>query len=232
MNKTIAILLAAGKSERIGKLIPKPFLQLNGKSVYRYSLEVFLAHPQIDAIFLVVPKHLHLPKQEKLSKEKFPKPVQLLAGGETRFESVYNALIQLDNTVKNVFIHDTARPFISKNLIDNCFLNLTKNQAVSCAIESGDTLVFGSFNTYSESYPDRNKVLRIQTPQVFNSEILKKAYALALNDNKTNFTDDSSLIHYYKLASVFLIPGDIQNIKITHSSDLHLAELILQKRML
>jgi 2-C-methyl-D-erythritol 4-phosphate cytidylyltransferase len=232
MNKTTAILLAAGKSERLGKMIPKPYLQLGGKPIYRYSLDVFLAHAQIDAISIVVPKHLLLAEQKKINREIFPKPIQLIEGGESRFKSVYSALYQLDNDIKNVLIHDAARPFINTELIDDCLKNLHHNQAVSCAIESTDTLVSGASNTQAEFYLDRNKIMRIQTPQVFHIDILKKAYSLALKENKTNFTDDSSMINYYKLAPVFLVLGDIKNIKITHPSDLLLAEHILQKKKL
>jgi len=232
MNKTTAILLAAGKSERLGKMIPKPFLQLGGKAVYRYSLDIFLAHPQIDAIILVVPWHLLADEQNKIKKESFTKPIKIIAGGETRFESIHNALKEIDNKVKNVFIHDTARPFISKKLIDNCIAHITKYLAVTCAIQSSDTLVNAAVNSSPDSYPDRTKVLRIQTPQVFDADILKKAYALALKENKTNFTDDSSMIHHFKLTPVFLIPGCANNFKITYPNDLPYAEIMLKKNKL
>lgn len=227
MNKTTAILLAAGKSDRLGNNIPKPFLLLNEKAIYRYSLDVFLSHPQIDTIIIVVPEELLFIEKEKLKKEALSKPTHLIAGGKARFESVQNALNLLDNSTENVIIHDAARPFITSDLIDNCLKNLSKNKAVSCALESTDTLVFTK-NNLAESYPDRGKIMCIQTPQSFQVDILKIAYSLAQEEGKTNFTDDSSLIYYFKLAPVYLVPGSEENIKITYPKDLLLAEFILK----
>lgn len=224
MNKTTAILLAAGKSERFGNDIPKPFLLLNGKAIYQYSLGILLGHPQINELVLVLPKNLLSTEKEKL--EKSFKTIHLIAGGKTRFESVQNALNVLDSSVKNVIIHDAARPFITSKLIDNCLVNLDRNKAVSCAIESTDTLVFTE-NDLAESYPKRNKIMRLQTPQAFQTELLKEAYSLAKKEGETNFTDDSSLVHYFNLAPVYLIPGSEENIKITFQKDLLLAELFL-----
>jgi len=232
MNKTTAILLAAGKSERLEKMIPKPFLKLNSKTIYRYSLDVFLAHPQIDSILVVVPKHLLLAEQKKLSADTFSKPVQFIVGGESRFESVKNALDILDDKIKSVLIHDAARPFIRAELINQCLKIIDNHPAVSCAVESTDTLVIESPKEQAESYPDRSKIHKIQTPQAFDINLLKKAYSMAIIEGKTHFTDDSSLIHYFKLGPVFLVPGNVQNIKITYPTDILLAELILQNNTL
>lgn len=229
MNKTNAILLAAGKSERFGSDIPKPFLLLNEKAIYRYSLDVLLDHPQINELILVLPKELLSIEKEKLKKEKPSKPIHLIAGGKTRFESVQNALNVLDNSVKKVILHDAARPFITSKLIDNCLENLDQNKAVSCAIKSTDTLVFTK-NNLAESYPDRGKIMRIQTPQAYQVDVLKTAYSLAQKEGKTNFTDDSGLIHYFNLAHVHLVPGNEENIKITYPKDLLQAEFILKSK--
>lgn len=227
MNKTVAILLAAGKSERFGSTIPKPFLLLNGKSVYNYSLDILMAHPEIESVCFVVPENLQIDIKEKLKFDSFSKSIRVIAGGETRFESVQNALHQIKDDVKNVLIHDAARPFITTNLIDNCLQKLTENNAVSCAIPSTDTLIITNKYGLAESYPNRNTIHRIQTPQAFQTTVLKKAYNLALKDQNTNFTDDTSLIHHYKLAPVFLVSGNEHNIKITYPEDLLLAEFIL-----
>jgi len=225
MNKTIAILLAAGKSERFGNDTPKPFLLLNRKVIYQYSLDILLAHPQIDELILVLPKNFLSIEKERLKKEKSTKTIHLIAGGKTRFESVLNALNVLNDSFENVIIHDAARPFITSELINNCFKKLDKNKAVSCAIESTDTLVFTK-NEMAESYPERNKILRVQTPQAFKTELLKEAYSLAQKEGKTNFTDDTSLVHYFKRSPIYFVPGSEENIKITQPKDLLFAEII------
>ncbi|MBN1651768.1 MAG: 2-C-methyl-D-erythritol 4-phosphate cytidylyltransferase [Bacteroidales bacterium] len=229
MNKTVAILLAAGKSERFGSDIPKPFLVLNGKSVYNYSLAILLAHSEIESVYLVVPKNLIIDIKEKLKLDSFSKPIHVIAGGKTRFESVQNALHQIQDDIKNVLIHDAARPFITTNLIDNCLDKLSEYKAVSCAIESTDTLASTDKNGLIATYPSRKTIQRIQTPQAFQSALLKAAYTKAQKDKNTDFTDDTGLVHHYKLAPVFLVRGDEQNIKITYPSDFELAQFILSK---
>jgi len=230
MNKTIAILLAAGKSERFRNETPKPFLILGGKAIYQYSLSVFETHPEIDEIVFVVPQEMLLVENEKLKKEKRLKTIHLVEGGETRFQSVKNALDHLGANFKLVLIHDAARPFITKDLIDKCIQNLSQNKAVSCAIESTDTLVFANEKGFANSFPDRSKLYRIQTPQAFHLDVLKKGYSLASKEEKTDFTDDGSMISHYNLAPIFLIPGNEKNIKITFPFDLEIAEQILLKK--
>lgn len=225
MNKTAAILLAAGKSERFEGELAKPFLLLNGKPIYQYSLDVFKKHQHVDSIIFVVPKDL-------LAKEKVNinnKNIIVIEGGKSRFESVRNALNHIDGSYQNIIIHDAARPFITNNLIDICLNALTQSSAVSCAIESTDTVVITDTIGLVNSYPKRSNIKRIQTPQAFQKNILKKAYSLAQKEGKTNFTDDSSLIHYFGLAPIYLVPGNDANIKITFPSDLQLAELIQMK---
>ncbi|MCD6179682.1 MAG: 2-C-methyl-D-erythritol 4-phosphate cytidylyltransferase [Bacteroidales bacterium] len=229
MKKTTAILLAAGKSERFKNKKLKPFLLLNNKAVYRYSLDVFLAHHKIDTIILVLPEDLLLSEKERFKKEVLPKTVKLIAGGKTRFESVKNALSILNDSAENILIHDAARPFINNLLIDNCLLKLKQEKAVSCAIKSTDTIVFTNKDKLAVSYPERDNIMRIQTPQAFKTDILKTAYSLATKERKTNFTDDSSLIQYYNLASVYLVSGSEENIKITYTVDFLLAKQLLEK---
>lgn len=227
MNKTTAILLAAGKSERFGNAIPKPFLKLGEKPIYQYSLDVFEAHHQIDEIVFVVPQQMLFAEKEKLKKIISGKIIHFVVGGETRFESVNNALENLDTSIKNILIHDAARPFITIDLIDKCIQNLSQNKVVSCAIKSTDTMVLADEKGFANSFPDRSKLYRIQTPQAFHLNVLKKAYALASKEKKSNFTDDASVIHYYDLAKVFIVPGNEKNIKITYPADFALAEQIL-----
>ena len=140
MNKTTAILLAAGKSERFGNDTPKPFLLLNEKVIYHHSLDILLAHSQIDELILVLPKDLLSIEKEKLKKEKSGKTIHVIAGGETRFESVQNALEILDNSVKNVIIHDAARPFVSADLISKVIDAITPDSGALPVLSLNDTI--------------------------------------------------------------------------------------------
>lgn len=224
--KTAAILLAAGKSERFGSETPKPFLYLGDKQIYQYSLSVFTDYPQIDFLILVVPKYKLAEVSNKCKNEK----IQVVAGGNSRFQSVKIAVDFLDPDFQNILIHDAARPFVDEKLVDNCLKGLLTNAAVSCAIDSTDTLAIGKLNEMAESFPTRSLLKRIQTPQAFELSMLKKAYQLAVKEGKTNFTDDASILNHYQLADVLLVQGDEWNIKITTAIDLLLAEQILLKR--
>lgn len=228
MNKITAILLAAGKSERFGYDIPKPFLLLDKKSIFRYSLEILLKSPQIDDLIFIVPKN-YLDSFEGL-KQEFSKPIQVIEGGLTRFESVRNAINHLANSTEKVIIHDAARPFLSSKLINNCLDSLLDNNAVSTAIPSTDTLVSIDNDTKALVFPDRSKIYRIQTPQAFDLSLLKNAIAMTVSEKNFSFTDETSLIHHYKLAKIKLIDGSEENIKITHPLDLIIAEQILKKQ--
>ncbi|MBN2235914.1 MAG: 2-C-methyl-D-erythritol 4-phosphate cytidylyltransferase [Bacteroidales bacterium] len=227
MKKTIAILLAAGKSERFGNRTEKPFLTLKGKAIYRYSLDVLMQHPQVDSVLLVLPKNKFSSEKELLEKEKLSKPIDFVMGGETRFESVLNALKKRSNSPAFVLIHDAARPLLTSNLINNCLDAIENNKAVSCAIQSTDTLAEIEENNQVVSFPNRKKIMQIQTPQIFQISLLEHAFSLALKDAKTEFTDESSLIHHYHLAPIFLVAGSAKNLKITFPSDLLLVEHFL-----
>lgn len=227
VKKTVAILLAAGKSERFGNRTEKPFLTLKGKAIYLYSLDVLMQHPQIESVLLVLPKNRLSSEKELLEKEKLSKPIEFVMGGETRFESVYNALKKRSNSPSCVLIHDAARPLLTSNLINNCLEAIENNKAVSCAVQSTDTLAEIEENNKVVSFPDRKKIMQIQTPQIFQISLLDHAFSLAMKDAKTEFTDETSLIHYYQLAPVFLVAGSAENLKITFPSDLLLVEHLL-----
>ncbi len=230
MNKTTAILLAAGKSERLGKDLPKPFLLLRGKPIYEYSLDVLLGESEVDEIILVLPPLQILKIGKKLENKTFDKTVRWIAGGASRFESVHLAIQELNEKSKNIIIHDAARPFLVKKQIQQLIKNLSTYKAISFALDSTDTLVYSKENITAESYPERKNYKRIQTPQAFDTKLLKKAFNLAYENGKTDFTDESSLIHYFNLAKVLLLPGKPKNIKITYPEDLRYAEFLLNEQ--
>jgi 2-C-methyl-D-erythritol 4-phosphate cytidylyltransferase len=229
VNKTTAILLAAGKSERIGKDLPKPFLLLKEKPIYKYSLDILLEDSRIDEILFVLPQSQIATITQKFENKTFDKTLRLIAGGASRFESVYLAVQELDEETTHVIIHDAARPFLVKNQIKKLVKNLSTCKAISFAMESTDTLVFSPTGTTAAAYPDRNNYKRIQTPQAFEAKLLKKAFDMAYKNEKTDFTDESSLVHFFDLAEVLLLPGNPENIKITYPEDLRYAEFLLNE---
>ena len=221
--------MAGGVGTRMNAGIPKQFLLLNGKPLLMYSLEAFYhAFPEISMVLALPAEHFH--SWQKLCDQYFFMiPHQVVAGGETRFLSVKNALSTLDGDGL-VAIHDGARPLISESLIRTAFL--TAGQSGNCIpvipateslrILSGDIHHIAS--CCSVRLP-REDVRIVQTPQVFYLATLKKAYDQEFRDS---FTDDATVAESIG-ETIHLIDGDPANIKITHPYDLTAAESILRK---
>lgn len=134
----IGVIVAGGTGERFGG--HKQTTILNNKPVYQYSLDVFNGSDLIDSIYLVLPKDLLVEIKKDLSTYNSSKPVILCEGGETRSESVYNAIKQLDSNTKIVFIHDAARPLIKNEHIRNLAIACQKSDGAILAHPVSDTL--------------------------------------------------------------------------------------------
>lgn len=227
--KNYAIILASGTGERAGLNIPKQFACISGKTILEYSIEAFNNHPDIGGIVIVSnPKFIDMTK-EIINKNSYKKIIDILPGGETRQQSSYIGVFSINDSNANVLIHDAVRPFITKDIIDECIHSLNKYKAVNVAIESSDTIVEIDNNNIIKSVPDRKYLRRCQTPQCFNINLIKKAHELAKNDNISNITDDCGLILKYNLSDIYVVNGSTDNIKITYPIDLSIAELILNK---
>lgn len=226
--KNVALILASGNGERFGHNIPKQFYELNGKTILEYSIEAFENHDKIDEIILVInPKFRDL-AEEILKKNNYKKVSKLLNGGKTRVESSYIGTSEIENGV-NVLIHDAVRPFVDKDIIDRNIEALNTYNAVGTAINSSDTIIQVDGNGFITQIPDRKFLRRVQTPQSFKSELIKKAHKLALEDFSASFTDDCGLIVKYNLDKIFIVEGSENNIKITTPEDLNVVKNILEK---
>ncbi len=221
--RNIAIILASGSGERFGENIPKQFFIFKGKTLLEHSLDAFEKNENIDEIFLVTnPKFRDL-AEEILSKNNYKKISNVLNGGKTRVESSYIGTKNApDNS--NVLIHDAVRAFVTQDIINRNIEALNKYQAVGTAIESVDTIIQVDENNCITNIPARSSLKRVQTPQSFRAELIKKAHKMALEENKQNFTDDCGLILQYKLAPIHIVEGDEINLKITQKSDLEIIE--------
>ena len=221
MNKKIyAIILAAGEGSRMGSEIPKQFLLLKGRHILRRSIEsIVKAVPEVE-IITVLPYN-HMDSWKKICVETaFDCPQRLVPGGLTRFLSVRNALSKVpDGAV--VMIHDGVRPFVSAKLIERLFFSISESsRAVIPVLPVTDTL--RSVDP-SLPAPQRDKIVAVQTPQVFFSEDIKRAYNQAFDPM---FTDDATVTQKAGIPISFC-EGDKLNIKITTPEDLVLGEAIL-----
>ena len=214
--KNYAIILASGSGSRYGENIPKQFVQINGKTIFEYTLKTFNNAHCIDEIIAVVtPGYTEFAK-EIISKNGFSKVKKILNGGETRKDSSAIGVSAIDAEDANVLIHDCARPFVSTEIIKNCVDALDKYFAVGVAIPSTDT-IFEVIDGIIKNIPERKKLMQAQTPQGFKLSVIKKAHELSKNDKI--FTDDCGLVQKYGLCDVFIVEGSAQNIKITYPED-------------
>lgn len=222
MNLSV-ILVAGGEGTRFGSVLPKQFQLLSGKPVLFHSLLTFSeAFPGINIVVVLPENYIDLWK--KLCFEHYIElPHQVVAGGPERFHSVKSGLAVIDNDCI-VAIHDAARPLVSKALVRRVFIQARVHPAVVPAIIPHDSvrMVDKALNK-----PVSRDLLRlIQTPQVFHSEILKKAYQ---QNYRLEFTDDATVVESVGM-KITLIEGDPENIKITTPTDLIIAQAILNHR--
>lgn len=187
---TTAILLLAGASTRFNASKSKQLFLLNGKPVFSYSLNTIAENKIIDEIIVVVNDEIKEEVSNFININKID--AKMVMGGKTRQESVKNALkssIAKDEDI--ILIHDGARPLIYNEIIENVINNAKKYGASTAYINEVDTLAVCSKEETIESFVDRNKIVRIQTPQAFKASLIKSAHEKA---NNLNATDDCSLI--------------------------------------
>lgn len=224
--KNIAIILASGTGERFGENIPKQFYQFEGKTLLEHAIDAFEKNKNIDEIILVTnPKFRDL-AENILNKNDYKKITKVLNGGKTRVESSYIGTSEAPEEA-NVLIHDAVRAFVTQKIIDDNIEALKKYEAVGTAIESVDTIIQVDENNVITAIPPRKFLKRVQTPQSFRANLIKKAHELALKDKNTSFTDDCGLILRYNLAPIHIVDGDEINLKITQKNDLNIIKNML-----
>lgn len=226
--KNYGIILASGAGSRYGADVPKQFVKIAGRTILEHTIEIFEKSKYIDEIFIVItPEYRHF-AEEILLKNSYSKVTKLLNGGEIRKESSYIGISAIDDEEANVIIHDCARPFLTQDIIENCVKALETYDAIDVAIPSADTIVEVDGNNIIQNIPSRAKLRRGQTPQCFKLSVIKKAHDLSKNDK--NFTDDCGLVVKYNLCDVYVVDGDVENIKVTYPSDIFMADRLFQIR--
>ncbi len=211
--KITVIIPSAGSGTRMKTNKNKLFLPLSdGKSILSHTIEKFLTHSAIDEIIIPCKDCDRENIQKILSEFSTNKNVLLVKGGETRTDSVQNALNITQSDI--VLIHDGARPFVTHEVIDRVIDGVKLHGAVIPVIPPQDT-VKESENGYITKTLSRDSLALVQTPQGFVTEKLKYAYSI-ISPNEI-YTDDSSV--YEKIGKVFVVRGDKNNIKLTTPED-------------
>ena len=215
MNKSV-IIVAGGSGTRMGANIPKQFVVLNNKPVLMHCIKRYHEYDSKLPINLVLPETEIETWNSLIKKFSFSISHKIIKGGISRFHSVKNGLDNLNEHCL-VAIHDGVRPLCSIELIKRCFDEAEKNSNAVPAIRITETI--RELKNDKNSIVDRENFRIIQTPQCFNSELLKKAY---LNPDAENFTDDAGVFESDG-NKIHLIDGEKSNIKITVKEDLIIA---------
>ena len=218
MKKHI-IIVAGGKGLRMGGDIPKQFLPVCGKPVLMRTLEAFRTYDSSIHIVLVLPVSQQAYWKELCRTYRFELAHDIADGGETRFHSVMNglALVKGDGLVG---VHDGVRPFVSQEVIARCYEEASRQKAVIPVVGVVET-VRHLTDEGSETVP-RDQYRLVQTPQVFDAALLRRAYQ---QEYTALFTDDASVVEALG-EKVHLVEGNRENIKLTTPFDLKLAEIL------
>ena len=221
-----AVIVAAGTASRM-KGEDKILSELDGKSVMEHSIEAFMNSTMIDEIVIVTRADLLGHLRSLCAAKGYHKVTSIVEGGETRVHSVMNGLDHVSKKTGLTAIHDGARPLITTEIIDETVSKARSFGAAAPAVPVKDTIKAAK-NHIVLNTPDRSTLFAIQTPQVFDYDLLRGALKKAL-DEQTPITDDCSAVEAMGM-SVYLSKGSEENIKITTPIDLILAEAILKRR--
>ena len=232
-----AVLLAAGKGSRMGGDVPKQYMEIAGVPLIARTLRALGGSEVIDDIVMVIPKG----DEEYIRENIFPyapgaagKVRAFAEGGEERYFSVYNGLEAIAWPCDVVYIHDGARPFIDEGSLRRLQAAVSECGACVAAMPSKDTVKIADEDGFVAATPDRALVWSVQTPQVFDRELISQSYRrmiAALPDltaRGIHITDDAMVAELMGGARVRLVEASYRNIKITTPEDIAAAEAMLR----
>ena len=225
--KVVALIAAAGFGKRMNAKISKLFIPIFGKPILAYTIEKFEQCNFIEKIYLIVNQEEDFYSKDIILKYNFSKVQELIAGGETRQDSVYNGLKVLDPDTDIVAIHDGARPLIEETIIQESIEAAQEFGAAIAAIPLKDTVKRSGKDFFINETLNRQEIWRAQTPQTFKYSIILSAYHQAYKD-KFFATDDAAIVERYGY-KVKMIIGSEENIKITTPFDIIIAENFLKR---
>jgi 2-C-methyl-D-erythritol 4-phosphate cytidylyltransferase len=231
--KVSVILPAAGLGTRMGReksgVSRKQFMLLEGAPILIHTIRKFLRCPMVTEIVVALrPEDLDWARG-LVHHEHPSRPVRFVEGGESRQQSVENALASLPPDTELVAVHDAVRPFIDTELIEQVIAEASQTGAAIVGIVPVDTVKRIHKNKIRATLPREHLVLA-QTPQVFRFDLLKRAFESARADSFTG-TDEASLVERLEQVEVSVVQGSDRNIKITKPTDMDLARLFLAEEL-
>lgn len=243
-KKCTAVVLAAGAGKRMQSKVAKQYLLLDGKPVLWYALSAFEQSEIIDEIILVVGKdEIRYATENIVDFYGFQKVSAVIEGGSERYFSVWEALKTMGTLAEKetpeetsyVFIHDGARPFVTEKILADTYNAVAEHGACVTGMPAKDTIKIADENEFAVRTPNRKSVWMVQTPQVFEKDLIYEAYRQLidrlpeLEKQGVNVTDDAMVVEMIMHKQVKLVQGSYENIKITTPEDMEIAGVLLQK---
>ena len=232
--KTVAVVLAAGSGSRMNSDVKKQYMEIGGKPLIYYSLKTF-EESIIDDIVLVVSRgDIDFVRTEIVQKYGFDKVTAIVEGGLYRYHSVRLGLEAAAKDCDYAFIHDGARPFVTKDIILRALHAVKEYGACVVGMPVKDTIKIADEKGFAATTPDRNLTWMVQTPQVFSYKMIRELYQRLdreegeLMAKGINITDDAMVVEYFSDKKIKLVEGSYTNIKITTPEDIPAAEAILK----
>ena len=227
--KNIAIILAGGSGSRIGGDIPKQFQKVAGRKIIEHTIDVFENNEQIDEI-AIVSREDYIPEVEQMVvNNHYVKVKKILQGGKERYHSSLSAIAAYTDDNDNLLFHDAVRPLVNDRIIADCIKALEHYEAVDVAVKTTDTVVQVDENNCISHIPPRAQLRNGQTPQCFKRGVIKRAYDVALADPGFQTTDDCGVVRrYLPDVPVFVVDGEVFNMKVTYVEDLFLLDKLFQ----
>jgi len=225
--KIVAVIPAGGNGTRSGFNIPKQYLKIKGKELIAYTLEVFQKNRLVDEIIISADPFYFKILDKIKKKYSFYKLSGFVKAGKERQDSVYNGLNSLSASSGDlILVHDAARPLLSAKILSNAIKTaIEKGNALVC-LKAKDTLIRG--NDLVEKYLDRDEVCYVQTPQIFEYSLLKKAMDKAFKD-KFRGTDESMLVRRLN-EKIYIVEGSVFNFKVTSQQDIKLLSKLIYSK--
>ena len=233
MSRVAAIVPAAGLGTRMGADMPKQFLELDGVPLVIYTLRRLAACAAITDFFISTRANDIVALQDKVAKSGLGRPARVVHGGDTRQQSVANALAQIDPTTEIVLVHDAVRPFVTPDQIERVITEARTRGAAILGIPAIDTVKEVKRASLPEDVAlitatiPRERIVLAQTPQAFTYALLRDAFKKAQQDDVTA-SDEAALVERMG-RDVFVALGSERNLKITRPADMELARFYLEQ---
>ncbi|MGN0332636.1 MAG: 2-C-methyl-D-erythritol 4-phosphate cytidylyltransferase [Lachnospiraceae bacterium] len=236
-KRCIAIVLSAGQGKRMGSAVQKQYIEIEGKPVIYYTLQAFQNSSIIDEIILVVGKgQEEYARKEIVETYQFTKVTTIVPGGAERYDSVWQGLQEIEDCQQEegqesyVFIHDGARMFVDEAIIEKGYELVVKYHACVAGMPCKDTIKLVDDDAFAVQTPQRKYVWAVQTPQIFEKNLITEAYRRLMKEQCIQVTDDAMVVEEMMHVPVKLYEASYENIKITTPEDLEIARGFLKKR--